>query len=110
MFKKILFILVCVAILGFAVYKITGGVIVDEVDNANMAAVERYASAVKLSAVNINNVMNEGVVDYNSIDIGTSVKCDEVKVLNIGEVELHGCSIEGTSRKYKYVNGKASRE
>ena len=111
MFKKVMFFAICIAVGGFAIYKIANNVIADEVDNANERAVELYANAIKLSTVTINNVMDEGKsVDYNSIDIGTNVKCDKVRVSNIGDVELHGCTVENSKTKYKYTNGKAKKE
>ncbi len=111
MFKKVMFFAICIAIGGFAIYKISSNVIADEVDNANFRAVELYANAIKLSTVNINNVMNEGTtVDYNNIDIGTNVKCTRVNVSSIGDVELRGCTVENSKTKYKYTNGKAKKE
>ena len=59
MFKKVMFFAFCIAVGGFAIYKIANNVISDEVDNANFRAVELYANAIKLSTVNINNVMNQ---------------------------------------------------
>ena len=111
MFKKVMFFAICIAIGGFAIYKIANNVISDEVDNANFRAVELYANAIKLSTVNINNVMSEDdTVDYNKVNIGTNVKCDSVKVSSIGDVELHGCTVENGKTKYKYTNGKAKKE
>ena len=111
MFKKVMFFAICIAVGGFAIYKIANNVISDEVDNANFRAVELYANAIKLSTVNINNVMNEGVnPNYDNINIGTNVKCDKINVSSIGDVELHGCTVENGKTKYKYTNGKAKKE
>ena len=111
MFKKAFFILILIAAAGFMIYKISRNVFTDEVDKANEKAVELYANTIKLSTVNLNNVMNEnGTLSYDDKNVGTSVKCEKVNVSTTGVVELYGCTVEGSKVKYKYTNGKAERE
>ena len=112
MFKRIFFILLCIAGIAFAIWKISGNVIGDEVDNANMRLVEEYADALKLSTYNMSNVNGDGGdISYSGAGIASSVVCERVNVIGIGQVELHGCVIQGNAtRKYKYVNGKPSME
>ena len=57
MFKKVMIFAICIGVGSFAIYKIANNVIADEVDNANARAVELYANAIKLSTVNINNLI-----------------------------------------------------
>ena len=110
MIKRILFILLCIGGIAFAIWKVAGNTIGDEVDNANEKLIQEYADAIKLSTYNVNNVSNDGT-NYSSAGIASSVKCEKVNVIKIGVVELHGCVIQGNpNRKYQYVNGKASRE
>ena len=112
MFKRVLFILLCIGGIAFAIYKVSGNVIGDEVDRANIRLVEEYADAIKYSTLNVNNITNQdGSINYSNAGIASSVKCSEINATAVGKVELHGCVIQGVaSRKYKYVNGKASRE
>lgn len=111
MFKKAFFILILIAAAGFMIYKISKNVFSDEVDKANEKAVELYANTVKLSTVNLNNIMNEdSTLSYDDKNVGTSVKCEKVNVSATGIVELFGCTVDGSKTKYKYTNGKAKRE
>ena len=110
MFKKIMFFAICIGIGSFAIYKIANNVITDEVDNSNARAVELYANAIKLSAVNINNLMSESNIDYSNIKTSANVKCEKINVSSSGEVELRGCTVDNSKHKYIYINGKAKRE
>lgn len=110
MLKKVMFFAICIAIGCFAIYKIAGNVIADEVDNANYKAVELYANAIRLSAMNIDSLTYDEKPDYSDVNIGTSVKCEKINVSSSGEVELRGCTVEKGKTKYKYTNGKAKRE
>ncbi len=111
MFKKAFFILICIALAGFAIYKISGNVMSDTADSANIRAIEEYANTVKLSTVNINNVMeDESGTNYDDKNIGSNVKCEKVNVSSIGVVELSGCTVDGSKEKYQYTNGKAKKE
>ena len=110
MFKKVMFFAFCLAVGGFAIYKIAGNVISDEVDNANYKAVELYANAIRLAAVDIDGLTYNETPDYSNVKIGTAVKCERVNVSSSGEVELRGCTVENGKTKYKYIGGKAKRE
>lgn len=108
MIKRILYILLCIAGIAFAVYKISGNVIGEEVDKANFRAVELYANAIKLATLSINDV-TQTEIDYKSIKVATKVECETINV-SYQTVELRKCSVEGSKKKYKYINGKASRD
>ena len=110
MFKKVFFILILVAAAGFMIYKIAFNVISDENENANIRAIELYASTIRLSTVSIDNMMNENIIDYNSTDISSNVKCEKINTNATGEVTLKGCTVGNSKVKYKYTNGKAMRE
>lgn len=111
MFKRVLFILVCIFTAGFAIYMISKNVMRDTADSANIRAIEEYADAIKLSTVNINNVMNEELkLNYDDINIGTNVKCEKIDVTSAGIIELYGCTVENSKTKYKYTSGKAKKE
>ena len=112
MIKRVLFILLCIGGIAFAIWKVAGNTIGDEVDKANIRLIEEYAQAVRYSTYNVDNITNEGDgVNYTNSGIASSVKCEVVNATDIGKIELHGCVIQGNpNRKYQYVDGKASRE
>ena len=106
MFKKIIFVAICVLIECFVIYKIVSNIVADSNDNSNARAVELYANAIKLSTLNINNLMSENNVDYSNIKTSTNVKCEKINVSSSGEVELRGCTVDNSKHKYIYINGK----
>ena len=108
MLKKIIHVLILVGLLGAVLYKLSENMIKDAVDDTNALAVEIYADAIKIAT--LNNVMSADEIDYKNVKVATKVDCKEIKILDVGNVELHGCRVETSTRKYKYVNGKATRE
>ena len=111
--KKSIFIVVCVLVLLFISYKIASNVIIDAVDDSNERAVELYATNIRYAyAKSYLNQITVGYIDVNNLDITSTVdvKCEERFVDSSGNVELHGCSVENSKAKYKYVKGKAERE
>lgn len=112
--KKVVFIIVVLSILGLSIYKITSNSINQAVENSNKRAIESYAGAVKLAYVAYmykNHIEPENMDDLN-VDVAVNVKCKEKKVASFSmqDVELHGCTVEGSKKIYGYVDGKVKRE
>ena len=108
--KKAFFVLVTAMIIAYIIYRIIVDIIGNTVDDANRRGIEEYVEAIKLEYA--KSLLNENAIDINSIDvkISTSVECEEKNITSNGEIELHGCRVENSKRKYSYVNKKVERE
>ena len=110
--KKSIFIVISVLILLLVFYELILYIINFTLDDANKRGVELYASSLKYAYTDY--IYNNGfyIEDINNLEvkITTKVECEEKKIFSTGIVELHGCRVENSKAKYKYVNGKVERE
>ena len=82
------------------------------VDGANKRGIELYASSLKYAYANYmyKNGFYVDDIDDLEVTISTKVECEQKKISYDGKVELHGCKVENSKIKYKYVAGKVERE
>ena len=108
--KKSIFIVISVLILLLVFYELILYIINFTLDDKR--GVELYASSLKYAYTDY--IYNNGfyIEDINNLEvkITTKVECEEKKIFSTGIVELHGCRVENSKAKYKYVNGKVERE
>ena len=109
--KKAFFVLSVAMIIMYIIYRIIVGVIDNTVDDANKRGIEEYVSAIRLayagSLLNGETITN---IDDIDINITTKVECEEKSLSLDGIIELHGCRVEDSKRKYSYVNDKVEVE
>ena len=98
-------------ILGIS-YKIVSSVVSDTVDKANKRGVELYANSLRYAYTAYMYSHDGNTIDLDDIDINitTKVICAKKTVTQEGNIELYGCSVDGSKKTYKYVNGEAKRE
>ena len=109
--KKAFFVLVTAMIVAYIIYRVIINVINDAVDDANKRGVEEYVEAIRLEYAG-SLLTGETITNIDDIDINitTKVECEEKSISLDGIIELHGCRVEDSKRKYSYVNDKVGRE
>ena len=107
--KKAFFVLVSAMIIMYIIYRIVMGYIGNAVDNANKRGIEEYVETIRLEY--IRSVFdNRGTINIDNINTNVKIDCEEKNITSDGIIELHGCRVENSKRKYGYVNDKVQKE
>lgn len=109
--KKAFFVLFITMITAYIIYRVILNIITKTVDDANKMGIEEYVGAIRLayagSLLTGNSITN---IDDIDINITTKVECEEKNISSNGTIELHGCRVENSKKKYGYVNDNVIKE
>ena len=111
--KKSIIIAISVLVVLFACYEFAKISIKNAIDDSNRRGLEVYVSTIRYTyAKSYLNRNGEGNTDIDSLDIKTNVNvvCEEKSIDILGNIELHGCTIDGSKTKYGYVKNNVIRE
>ena len=112
MSKKSLFIVISTLLILFIAYRVSSAVITRTLDDANRRGLELYASTVKYAYTDYiyKNGLNLVEVDELKVEVSIKVECEEKRISYNGNVELKGCTVDGSKTKYSYINGKVWKD
>ena len=110
--KKSIFITVSVLIFLFISFRVVYAIVNSTLEDGERRGVQLYASTIKyaFTEYTYRNGFSTYSVDDLNVETSTRVECEEKILYVSGDVELHGCTVENSKKKYKYVNGKVERE
>ena len=107
-FKILGIVFAILLVLGLIVYKM----IINSIDELNKKSIESYVTSIRYAytAYMYKNLVLTTNIDELNIKSNVKVECAKKSIDLAGNVELHECSVEGSKRLYKYVNGYVNYE
>ena len=110
--KKTILIVIVVLTLVYIGYRVIVNAVNNTLDEANRRSIEVYVSSIRLAHTyyTYKSGISTDNIDDLDIKLTVDVNCEFNKIYSDGRIELKGCTVEKSKKKYSYINEQIVRE